>query len=109
MDEAVLRSSLVEAHVVVESYANGSSWYRLWSDGWLEQGGKLFYSANPTITLLKRYKDAYYSIQTTDIDADDTGGMAATIAVASYTPNTITFTTTSEATEFFWETKGYAD
>ena len=25
--------------VVVQNYLNGSSWYRVWSDGWIEQGG----------------------------------------------------------------------
>ena len=28
-----------------ESYSNGSSWYRVYSDGWIEQGG---YSTNAT-------------------------------------------------------------
>ena len=26
---------------MVESCNNGSTWYRLWSDGWLEQGGHI--------------------------------------------------------------------
>ena len=25
----------------MESFNNGSTWYRLWSDGWLEQGGHI--------------------------------------------------------------------
>lgn len=25
--------------VVVENYVNGTSWYRIWSDGWIQQGG----------------------------------------------------------------------
>lgn len=25
---------------VVETYKNGNSWYRVWSDGWIEQGGQ---------------------------------------------------------------------
>lgn len=29
--------------VVVENYINGASWYRIWSDGWIEQGG--YYTA----------------------------------------------------------------
>lgn len=27
--------------LIVETYSNGTSWYRVWSDGWCEQGGKL--------------------------------------------------------------------
>ena len=26
--------------VVVDSYKNGTDWYRIWSDGWVEQGGR---------------------------------------------------------------------
>lgn len=33
----------VVSSVVVESYDNGSNWYRIWSDGWIEQGGYINY------------------------------------------------------------------
>lgn len=33
-------SSFEEVAVVVESYQGTSDWYRVWSDGWIEQGGK---------------------------------------------------------------------
>ena len=26
--------------VIVQNYVNGTSWYRVWSDGWIEQGGQ---------------------------------------------------------------------
>lgn len=46
---------------VTESYVSGSSWYRVWSDKWCEQGG---ISGNgATITLLKPYADTNYDIQ----------------------------------------------
>ena len=32
-------SSAIPA-VIVQNYKNGSSWYRVWSDGWIEQGGE---------------------------------------------------------------------
>ena len=32
-------SSLSECQVIIETYVNGDSWYRVWSDGWCEQGG----------------------------------------------------------------------
>ena len=34
---------------IVETYVNGTSWYRVWSDGWCEQGGR-FQSADGTDT-----------------------------------------------------------
>ncbi len=51
---------------VVETYSNGSSWYRLWSDNWLEQGG-LFKISNTSITnytieFIKPYSDVNYTV-----------------------------------------------
>ena len=46
---------------VVETYSNGTDWYRVYSDGWCEQGGYL--SGNSvTVTLFKSYKDTNYQI-----------------------------------------------
>lgn len=54
---------------LVEYYTNGKSWYRVYADGWCEQGG---YSGkgNPmTVTLLKAYKNSDYSILLQQIGA----------------------------------------
>jgi hypothetical protein len=40
MDKAVLKTSLKEAHVVIDSYVNGTSGYRIWDDGYCEQWGE---------------------------------------------------------------------
>lgn len=41
---------------VVESYHNGTDWYRIYSDGWIEQGGVVFnFSSDFTINFLKSY------------------------------------------------------
>ena len=50
--------------VVVQNYLNGSSWYRVWSDGFIEQGG-LVGASNPedttyTITFLKKFTNTNY-------------------------------------------------
>ena len=38
---------------VIETYVNGTSWYRVWSDGFVEQGGsQIFPFGTTTITLL---------------------------------------------------------
>lgn len=45
LTQAETRISALENHgagaTVAESYRNGTKWYRVWSDGWLEQGGNL--------------------------------------------------------------------
>ena len=47
--------------VVVENYISGSSWYRVWSDGWIEQGG-VGSAKSATITLLKAYSNSSYTL-----------------------------------------------
>ena len=62
-------SSKVDTSIkIVETYQNEYSWYRIWSDGWIEQGGWTYPSGagtgdfTSTITLLKPYTNTYYSI-----------------------------------------------
>ena len=52
---------------VVESYRNGTEWYRVWSDGWVEQGGYISNngSANnyvATVTFLKAFANTNYTL-----------------------------------------------
>jgi hypothetical protein len=85
------------------------TWYNLYNDGWCEQGGSFAYVVNGTINLTIPYQNADYQISLTDLDSADTGGVAASTAVASFTESTITLSTTSEATQILWETKGYTN
>ena len=51
--------------VVVENYLSGTTWYRLWSDRFLEQGGisgEIPTNTNLTITLPKTYNNTNYNI-----------------------------------------------
>jgi hypothetical protein len=48
---------------VVETYQNGSSWYRVYSDGWCEQGGKIVKSSSTTrVTFLKPFSSLDYTL-----------------------------------------------
>lgn len=58
--EAKLNNSTIH---IIETWRSddGSSWYRKWSDGWIEQGGNV--SKNGiTITLCKSFSNAEYSV-----------------------------------------------
>ena len=51
-------ASTTKPAVVVSSYRNGNDWYRVWSDGWVEQGGLLTTTGSgKTITLHKAMAD----------------------------------------------------
>ena len=56
------KSDLQLCHVVVSTYKNGTSWYRIYDDGWCEQGGEIYQNAASAIvvSLLKPYKDTSY-------------------------------------------------
>lgn len=49
---------------VTETYHSGTEWYRVWSDGWIEQGGRIQIQASTyaDITLLKPFADKNYMI-----------------------------------------------
>ena len=44
---------------VTEAYKNGTSWYRVWSDGWCEQGGQ---TGGGTVTFLKSFANGNYFV-----------------------------------------------
>lgn len=48
---------------VIETYKSGTYWYRVWSDGWIEQGGaKVMEPRFNTINLLKEFSDTDYTV-----------------------------------------------
>lgn len=56
-------ATLNKPAVVKENYLNGGDWYRVYSDGWCEQGGILAQgSGSYTVNFLKPFKDTNYSI-----------------------------------------------
>jgi hypothetical protein len=58
-------SKLNTVHCVIETFKSGKSWYRVYDDGWVEQGATLSVSQVSTgqaITLLKNFKDTNYSV-----------------------------------------------
>ena len=81
--------------VIVENYVNGTSWYRVYSDGWCEQGDSYASTtSNSSIALLKNYVDTNYSVFimrcTTSSSSTTTGGdwWTRTKTTSSFTPYT---------------------
>lgn len=54
---------------LIESYYNNGEWYRVYDDGWIEQGGYRDIRANAivTVTLHKQFSDTSYSAHFTQI------------------------------------------
>lgn len=91
---------------IIDSYQNGTSWYRVWSDGWCEQGGcnNGDLTVNASISLLVPYKDTDYFIGGIGLLVTGSGrqGLA--------TKTTSSFSTASDLANTgtgYWWTAGY--
>lgn len=49
------------------TYVNGTEWYRVWPDGWIEQGGLAAKGGGITITFLKAFSNTNYTVVATSI------------------------------------------
>lgn len=98
--------------VVVESYVNGTSWYRIWSDGFIEQGGYLDgdSAAQTQVTLLTPFSNTNYAVELT---ASYNATLDASLAVstnATY-PKAVSsfyfYNSTATAVGTYWKASGY--
>jgi len=64
---ATSSASSAKPAVIKQNYVNGTSWYRIWSDGWIEQGGVSTHTsdANYTVNLLKTMSNTNYTVLVT--------------------------------------------
>ena len=63
----VTRSSSSTTDVYITStYHSGASWYRVWSDGFIEQGGKSGAGGTVTVTLPKAFTTTQYQVLVSD-------------------------------------------
>ncbi len=93
---------------------NDYTWYNLYSDGWVEQGGKITLNGvisdnNKTISLPVRMESTkYYSIVSQDANAG--GTPRVTVGWQSTIKMTVGFVSTGGVNgQVSWEAKGYAD
>jgi hypothetical protein len=103
---------MVETPVVIETYTNGTSWYRKWSDGWIEQGGILEgASSNPkVVTLLVSMSNTAYHIQLTSQYTTTATAVPCVSDNASYLKTSSSFyvyNSTVTTYDAYWEVKGY--
>ena len=93
---------------IIDTYRNGNSWYRVWSDGWCEQGGAVNTSATGgqsyQVTLLKPYNNNLYNATTAF-------NIMATASVVRYNTYFILQTGLNNISYYtgdvYWSTAGY--
>lgn len=78
---------------IVETYKNGASWYRIYSDGWCEQGG--YVATAGSVTYLKPYLDTNYTLLATGATNSSNAVQYRQIVPNAYTATGFTGTTSS--------------
>jgi hypothetical protein len=97
--------------VETETYSDEfGNWYRIYPDGWIEQGGKVAATAQGiVINLLKPYSNANYSVMRTNESSSTTGSSARMEGVYSLTKTSFTVDGFSGVTSVIWEAKGQGE
>ena len=92
---------------VIETYVNGASWYRVYSDGWIEQGGFVSsVSGDYTVNFLKPFVDTNYTILKTMSTNSTAGGMQYK-QFAFFSRTASSATTATASADFSWYACGY--
>lgn len=79
LNNKVSKSDLLEVQCVVETYVNGTSGYRIWSDGYCEQWiHKDNWGDIGSFTFLKTFKDTNYIVVFNGRKADSTSNLGIT-------------------------------
>lgn len=97
---------------ITETYVNGTSWYRVYSDGWCEQGGVVNSNSDSayTVTLLKPYINTNYEVFITRKTTGDHSNNISGRWQEVYNLTITSFTTWGKYSaypEAFWRASGY--
>ena len=79
----------LKAHTIIDTYSdNNGNWYRVYSDGWIEQGSTtdaFSQGSSKTVTLLKPMADTFYAISFSEQCSYVASGQANTVISAKNT------------------------
>ncbi|MBO7712620.1 MAG: hypothetical protein J6S85_03905 [Methanobrevibacter sp.] len=96
---------------IVEKYQSGTEWYRVYSDGWCEQGGLKTASGasgTATVSLLKEMSNTNYNILITTQQESSIGNGGGSVKRATLSVSSFDYGWASMGlTGFYWEVKGY--
>ena len=94
---------------VTETYVNGTSWYRVWSNGWCEQGGSasVATASSTAVTLLKSFNDLNYSLLITSNSTWYGEGEANNTAIKTSVSQITIWNGSHITSDFTWVAMGY--
>lgn len=100
---------------LIVAYKEGTQWYNIYSDGWIEQGGEFYNNTaiNNNVDLLVPFRDTSYTVDKI-MGVDGMYTATATVenfATWNYTTSSFTARTYSSAglNRFRWFAKGYGE
>ena len=104
------KSGLVSCHVVIDTYLDSTTgyWYRLYDDGWLEQGGSGTTSTATTI-LPKAYRDTSYQLFIRLQNNNSSVSAVMGYYYADKSTDRFVRGVTAQAFPFDWITYGYSN
>lgn len=106
-----------EHGALIKSYQSGTQWYRIYQDGWCEQGGT-FTRSDTSIALYKPYKDTFYNVSFDfEINSGSSSDSSFDIFVNSVSKTVDQFVAHSFARNIYtydtlviyWVARGYTD
>ena len=112
-EEKVNKRDLYEVFVVVETYENGNSWYRVWSDGWCEQGGLIINPVEASATEISLLKNFVLNNYTVTYSFEGTNGNAYVPDTLNKTVSSFQYIKRSDGTNYVtsmaWVARGYVE
>lgn len=107
--KAVL-DALGVSYVVEQGQDESGTWYRRFSNGWVEQGGKVTRGSedNYPVTFPVEFVSIDYYITTGSQNVQGFFTPSVVIAVNNFTISGFTFNIGSHCTVVHWEAKGFA-
>lgn len=86
-------TELSNRRYITETWNEGTSWYRVWSDGWIEQGGSRGSCATDnyiTVTFPKTFKNTNYCfVETTKASGNAGSNVRSGVMILSMTESNI--------------------
>lgn len=111
IQDMLSRIEQMERHCVIESWSEGTEWYRIYADGWCEQGG---HSTSSNITFLKEFGDTNYTSLATWLTPVTGSGQSLCIQNKTNSSMSVQLkwaadnsVTTFTNGSYNWEAKGY--
>lgn len=107
--------SNVSIPYITSKYKNGNSWYRIWSDGWLEQGGTTSagYNSPVTVSFIKQYEEVPLTVYmiASNASADGNPNQSRIATIVSRNSDKFIYTVSTPSAQstvpIIWSASGY--